>query len=142
MTVYIYHSVCDNLLCSQGISWAVLLSEAGSLFQAHVTDRFQDAADVILKSLFSCWLSSEASSQLLDAAHGSLPYGPLTASHDGGFLPQGQQRSTSLQSVKMKFYIRNDVLSGVTSSTFATLTWLEAGHASCLHSRRGGCASA
>lgn len=93
MTVYIYHSVCDNLLCSQGISWAVFLSEAGSLFQAHVTDRFQDVADVIRKSLFSCWLSSEASSQLLDAAHGSLPYGPLTASHNGGFLPQGQQRS-------------------------------------------------
>ena len=95
--------------------------KVGSLCQAHVGDIFQCLADITSKSLSTCWLSSEASSQLLEAARSSLPCKLLT---HGGFHIGGQQRAM------MESLVHSDVITGVTTITFAILSWLQA--AACL----------
>ena len=83
-----------------------------------MADIFWCLADVTSKLPSTCWLSSEASSQRLEAAHSSLPSEPLT---HGSFHIGGQQRAMMASSV------HSDVITGV---TFAILSWLRA--AACL----------
>ena len=82
-----------------------------------MADIFQCLADITSKSPSTCWLSSEASSQLLEAARSSLPCKPLT---HGGFHIGGQQRAM------MESSVHSDVITGVTTITFAILSWLQA----------------
>lgn len=86
-----------------------------------MADIFRCLADVTSKSPSTCWLSSEAGSQRLEAARSSLPSELLT---HGGFHIGGQQRAMMASSV------HSDVITGVTAITFAILSWLQA--AACL----------
>lgn len=82
-----------------------------------VADIFQCLADVISTSPSTCWLSSEASSQLLEAACSSLPCEPLTTW-------QLSHRRAAVCYVEL--LVHGDVITGGTTITFAILSWLQA----------------